>query len=295
VFFFFTIFAIIVNGQEFINNDANQIIVWNAQSPISNAYSSKWQTRVNVGTNIPITKLLQGTNIDNLFEYDDNSFYWQILSLTYFFNRHWGLEFNYQAGTSSRLRKKGNNYYTNRIESFIKNMHSEFDEIYYIRSMNMYGTHYDDFNFFRGDIKRGFFGVIYRLETDKIYLYPKLSFGTISFYTDWFRANLKEKNSNNEFEIYVSSVKIPNVNEYLTIIPSVSFGYKITNRLYFNSEIKLSYFKPDIEIKKELTNLFTKESTVEYFDYKNNIFTLSLGTVRPFDCIILYSKTFKII
>jgi len=275
VFFFFTIFATIVNGQESTNS--SEIIVWNVQSPVSNAYSSKWQTRVNVGTNIPITKLFQGTNIDNLFEYDDNSFYWQILSITYFFNKHWGLEFNYQAGTSSRLRERGNKYYTKRIDSFITNMQSELNDMYYVRSIDMYGTHYDDFNFFRGDIRRVLFGFIYRFETDKIYVYPKLSFGTISFYTDWYQSNLKEKNSNNEYSISVSSFKIPNVNEYLTIIPSVSFGYKITNRLYFNSEIKLSYFKPDIEIKKEFTNLFTKESTLEYFDYKNNIFTLSLG------------------
>ena len=75
-------------------------------------YESKWQTKPLVGTNIPITKLFQEKETDYLFGYDDRSFYWQIISLSYFFHKRWGLEFNYQAGTSSRIRQRADNFAT---------------------------------------------------------------------------------------------------------------------------------------------------------------------------------------
>ncbi|MCL2040464.1 MAG: hypothetical protein FWG84_00300 [Bacteroidales bacterium] len=58
------------------------------------AYKSKWQTKILGGTNIPITKLLQGAETDCFFQYDDHSFYWQIISISYFFHKHWGVEFS---------------------------------------------------------------------------------------------------------------------------------------------------------------------------------------------------------
>jgi hypothetical protein len=229
------------------------------------AYQSKWQTRLLVGTNIPITKLLQGKETDYLFQYDDNSYYWQILSVAYFFYKHWGLEFNYQAGTSSRIRQRANH--------FTANMQSEYDDKYYV-SPNTGGM-YDDFNFFSGDIERGYLGIIYRFETNKFYVYPKFSIGVTSFYTDWGGAGLKEKNSNIECTVNYSSRK--RSIDHFTLAPSVSFGYKIAKRFYLNADILFSHYKMNIVFEKKFTNLYTKESTMEYFDYKKNILTLSLG------------------
>ncbi|MDR1583753.1 MAG: hypothetical protein LBS55_10960 [Prevotellaceae bacterium] len=238
------------------------------------AYKSKWQTKILIGTNIPITKLFQGAETDYLFQYDDNSYYWQILSISYFFHKHWGLEFSYQAGTSSRLRKKSdNNLIIKRADNFIANMQSQYGENYYVDSGT--AAQYDDFNFFYGDIGRGFLGVVYRFETNKFYIYPKFAIGLTSFHTDWGSADLKEKNSNIESKVYYSSGKISN--DCFTIAPSLSFGYKILNRLYFNVDIMFSYYKTNIVYEKEFTNLYTNESTVKYFDYKKNISTLSFG------------------
>ena len=238
------------------------------------AYKSKWQAKLLVGTNIPITKLLQGAETDYLFQYDDNSYYWQILSLSYFFHKHWGLEFNFQAGTSSRLREKSdNNLITKRADNFNTNMQSQYGDNFYVNSGT--GAEYDDFNFFSGDIQRGYLGIIYRFETDKFYVYPKFSIGVISFNTDWGRADLKEKNSNIEYKVYYSSGKVSN--DHFTLAPSVSFGYKILNRIYLNADVMLSYYKANIAYEKTTTNLYTSENTVEHFEYKKGISTLSLG------------------
>jgi len=229
------------------------------------AYKSKWQTKLLIGTNIPMTRLLQGTETDYLFQYDDNSYYWQILSISYFFHKHWGLEFNYQAGTSSRIRQRGDN--------FTAIMQSEYNDRYFVSPKT--GALYDDFNFFSGDIERGYLGIIYRFETNRFYVCPKFAIGITSFYTDWGGADLKEKNSNIEYRINYSSGKRPN--DHFTLAPSVSFGYKIAKRFFFNSDIMFSYYKTNIVYEKTTTNLYTSERTVEHFDYKKGISTLSLG------------------
>jgi hypothetical protein len=227
-------------------------------------YKSKWQTRLLFGTNIPMTRLLQGAETDYLFQYDDNSMYWQILSISYFFHKHWGLEFNYQAGTSSRIRQRG--------ENFITTMQSMYGDKYYENPST--GAIYNN-GFFEGDISRGYLGVIYRFETNKFYVYPKLAIGVISFNTDWGRIDLKEKNSNIEYKINYSSKKI--TNDHFTLAPSVSLGYKIAKRFYFNADIMFSYYKTNIVYEKTTTNLYTSKRTVELFDYKKGISTLSLG------------------
>ena len=229
------------------------------------AYKSKWQTRFLFGANIPMTKLLQGAETDYLCQYDDNSYYWQILSISYFFHKHWGLEFNYQAGTSNRIRKRNDN--------FIANMQSQYSDTYYVNAGT--GAAYDDFNFIGGDIQRGYLGVVYRFETNRFYVYPKFAIGVISFYTDWGSADLKEKNSNIRSKVSYSSGKRPN--NHFTFAPSVSFGYKISKRFFLNADIMFSYYKTNIVFEKEFTNLYTNERIVEYFDYKKGISTLSLG------------------
>lgn len=247
-FFFLGIFSCQINGQD------------------SLAYSSKWQVRLLVGKNIPVTKLLQGAETDYLFQYDDNSYYNQILSLSYFFHKHWGFEVNYQAGTSSKIRGRG--------DKFLSHVQSEYNNEFYVNPST--GAMYDDHNnFIEGDISRGLFGVIYRLETSKFYVYPKFSIGITSFYIDWGRADLKEKNSNLKYKVAYSSGKSPN--DYFTLAPSVSFGYKIVKRVYFNADIMYSYFRTNIVFEKKMTNLYTAESSMKYFDYKKNVATLSLG------------------
>ena len=223
------------------------------------AYKSKWQTKILVGMNIPITK--PQTEIDYLFQYDDYSFYIQPpLAISCFFHKHWGLEANFQVGYSSGIGKRG--------DKFVAAMQSEYGDKYYVRA----GADGPSFSFFRG-----YAGIIYRLETNKFYVYPKFSIGVLVFDTELKNVGLKEKNSNYEYTIWYSSTNKTDYHSYFTLASSASFGYKIVKRLYLNADIMLSYFKTNTVFEKEVTNLYTKEKTAEYFDYKKNIFTLSLS------------------
>ncbi|MCL2417249.1 MAG: hypothetical protein FWD02_04870 [Bacteroidales bacterium] len=251
---FFAILADSVYGREF------------------SAYSSRWQTRPLVGVNIPITKLFKGAETDYLLSYDDRSFYWQILSVSYFFNERWGLEFNFQAGTSSRIRQRANN--------FVTNMQLQYSDNHYVRAGT--GADFDEFHSMWGDFHRGYLGIIYRFERNRFFIYPKFSIGLIEFSTDWGSANLMQKNSNFEHLVSYSRGIRRNgafiiYSSNLILAPSVSFGYKLSKRFFLNADVKFSYFRPNFTYEKTTTNLFTQQSTVEHFRYRKDIFTLSLG------------------
>jgi len=113
-------------------------------------------------------------------------------------------------------------------------------------------------------------------ETNEFYVYPKLGIGGTSFDAGWTRADLKEKNTNIQSRVGYSKGNYGLVKNFI-LAPSVSFGYKLSRRLFLNTDIMLSYFRPNFRFEKEFRNLYTNESTVEYFDYKKDIFTLSLG------------------
>ena len=228
------------------------------------AYKSKWQIRILAGGNIPITNLLQGNYVDYLLHYNDHSYYLQILSVSYFFHKHWGIDANLvQFCSSKRIGERNDN--------FVASMQSKYGDKYYVNAET--NDIYEDMkSFYRANI-----GIIYRFETNKFYLYPKFSIGITDISTDDWQVHLKEKNSNNEYKLFFSKNNKPNYSLSLTLTPSVSFGYKLSKRVFFNADIILSHFRPSFTFEKEFVNLYTKESTVEYFDYKKDIFTLSLG------------------
>jgi outer membrane protein W len=250
IFFLFGLFANGIYGQD------------------SLAYKSKWQIRLLAGADLPITKISQGTETDNLLQFDNSSFYLQPMypiTISYFFSKHWGVEFNMQ-GSISRVAR-------NRNDRFVADMQLQYGDRFYVNTTSTGNSDLDLSDIFS---IRGFLGVIYRFETDKYYVYPKFSIGLTSFNTDRGNVNLKEKNSNNEFRItYSSGDKL--FKEYFTLAPSVSFGYKISKRFFLNADIMFSHFKTNFVYEKTTTNLLTNEMSMEYFDYKKDILTLSLG------------------
>jgi len=224
------------------------------------AYKSKWQFRTLSGGNIPITKLLQGTETDYLLQYKDHSYYLQLLSGSYFFHKHWGVDLNLRIGGSSEIGE--------RTDEFIAKIHSRYGDNYFVSAETKESSEV---------FHQGYIGVIYRLETNKFYVYPTLSIGVTAIYTNRWQAHLKEKNSNNEYELSLSNESKPSTGFFFTLAPSVSFGYKLSKLVFLNADVTFSYFRPNFASKKEFVNLYTRESSVEYFDYKKDILTLGLG------------------
>lgn len=229
-----------------------------------NTYS-KWYLKPAAGQNIPITNLLSGEVTDDLFEYSDNSYYWQVISGNFFFSKNWGLELTYQAGNSSDI--------SGRAARFNKIMQKMYTEDYFVSSSS--GAEYDDFNPILGNIERGYLGIVYRIEKTKLILLPKLFIGVTSFYTDWGSADLKEKGTNTVIRISYNSGQRPN--DHFTIAPAVTFGYRLSKRLIANIDLLYSYYKTNIEFIEETRNTFTEETSYKIIDYKKNIHTLTIG------------------
>ncbi|MDP1727269.1 MAG: hypothetical protein Q8M15_10840 [Bacteroidota bacterium] len=229
-------------------------------------YKSKLQTNPSVGINIPITKLLNGKLTDYLIEYDDQSYYWQIISGTFFFHKYWGIEFNFQANSSNSISK--------RADNFLQSMQSEYGNEYFVTPSTGAGD--EKVSIISGNFERGYLGLIYRIESEKYFIYPKIAIGVTSFYTDWGKAYLKKKNFNDIIEISYSSGKAPN--DFFIIATSATFGYKLTKRIFFNFDIGVSHYKTDLTFIKTMTDINSGQSTKEDFAYKKNVFNLSLGT-----------------
>jgi hypothetical protein len=243
------------------------ILAYNVYGQDTLAYKSKWQIKIpivgNIGVNIPITKLLQDTETDYLLQYKDHSYYLQLLSGSYFFHKHWGVDFNLRFGYPPKIGY--------RTDEFIAKVQSKYGDNYYVSAETK------ETKETREDFIQGYIGVIYRLETNRFYVYPTFSVGYTTIWTNYWQAYLKEKNSNNEYGLFLSIEKKPSNGVSLTLASSVAFGYKLSKRVFLNADIMLSYFRPNFMFEKDFKNLYTKESTVEYFDYRKDIFTLSLG------------------
>lgn len=226
---------------------------------------TKWHLKPAVGLNIPITNLFCGEITDNLFKYADNSYYWQVLSLSRFFSSKWGLEFAYQAGHSRNI--------TDRADRFTLELQEQYGDKYFVSSSS--GAQYETFSYIGGSIERGYLGLVYRLEKPHFVLLPKISIGVTSFYTDWGSAVLKEKGSNNVYQLSFDPGKRPN--DHFTLAPSLTFGYRLSKRLFANIDILYSYYKTNIEYITELRNTFTGETAYETIDYKRNMHALTIG------------------
>jgi hypothetical protein len=231
-------------------------------------YKSRWQVKQAFGYNVPLTKLLKGEVTDYLIDAGDRGIYWQVLSATHFFSKHWGIEFNYQLTHSKDNRK--------RIEHFVGHITPEYANYH----QQVYTTaEYDRFSIVDGDIERGQLGLIYRLESDRFFAYPKLSIGITSFYTDYGAVMLKEKNTNNVKAIIYTQDSSPGSSpvDHFSLAASSAMGYKLSNRFFVNMDIATSWYKPNFSFLKTTTDRYTGHQTEETIDYKNHIFTLSGG------------------
>lgn len=230
------------------------------------------------GYNMPMTKLFQNNTADYLLEFEDKtSRYWQILSFSCFPGKHWGYDFNVQSVEMSEDTKR-------RSEKFESALLSEYGDKHYVKPSFPYSATYNHYQASSyTNNYRVFAGLIYRVESEKFYVYPKFSIGMSPFSRYWGRADLKEKNSHNEYELYYSPGEFlyendDDITQYnFTVAPSVSFGYKLTKKIYLNMDVLASYYRPDFVFEKRFTNLVTKETTTELIAYKKNMFNISLG------------------
>ncbi|AXY75668.1 hypothetical protein D3H65_17535 [Paraflavitalea soli] len=227
-----------------------------------NMLGLEFQGKLSMNYDISLTQLLNGGPTDDLLGYEDRTCYLPIIGLSLFFDKHWGLDFNFQAVISNKPSRK--------VDQFSKRMQAEYSNHYYVDPFTSAG--YTDPG---GAIQRGFLGLIYRLESRRFFMYPKFSLGITSFEANYGRAYLKEKESNKELMVFYATGK-PN-RDHFTIAASSAFGYKLCKWLYFNVDLQTSWYKTNISYIKTITDLESGQVTSESIRYKKNIFNLGLG------------------
>ena len=223
------------------------------------AYKSKLLFKASYGLNIPFNNMHLNRETDYLIEYNERTQIIPSISALFFIKKHWGVELNLKFPT---LKEKGK-----AEESFKNFANNKYNENYFVNaSVPSYSMHDPLVTF----------GIAYRLETDKMYLFPKLAFGGTPIDIRRGEIQLKEKNTNNAYRVLYSGGAYETV---FTVAPSISGGYKLTKRFWVDFSVTASYFRPNFSFDKTFTNLYTNEVEREQIRYKKNMFDtyISLG------------------
>lgn len=232
----------------------------------------QWQIKPAVGLNIPLTMLSNNTITDHQLEYADKTVAWQVVPVGVFWNKHWGIEFCYQANTSKKIRRQR--------DKFQQILEAQYSPNFYISSRPEYINYSTDV--LGRQVERGFLGVVYRMEKNRLYLQPKLAIGVTSFYINTELYYLKEKKSNNVTMVYYDGGRP--ARDFFTLAAASAVGYKLHKRIAINLDLQTSWFQANFTINKSLTDQNTGASTQEAIRYKKPIFTFTplLGAMISF-------------
>lgn len=236
----FLLFVVVLSNQVF------------SQEKDSSIYTNRFQLKVEGGLNMPLTDMNQNKITDYFIEYSSESKIVPSLSAIWFIRKRFGIE--------ADLKFVYFNDRQNSFDQFQEFANNEYGENYYVKAFSPI-----DNNF----IPVVSFGLVYRIETQHFYFYPKFSIGITSFYSNWGGIDLKEKNTNNEYKISFSQGKIAKDN--FTLIPAVTMGYKLSDRFWVDFNLKTSFFRSNFTYETTRTDLYTKEVQVEQTPYKENM------------------------
>jgi len=234
-----------------------------SQDPLR--YNARFVINPSFGFNRPMTTLLKGDVTDHLVQFNDHYHYWQVLSLAYFFNKHWGIGFDYRSGYSKSI--------DNKTDQFAESLESQYAKDYYVTPYATDGNDTDPK--FLGQIQTGYLGVIYRLESSHFFFYPKLAIGITSFYTNWGQVFLKQKDANDVIRIYYWPNKMPH--DHFVLAASASMGYKISKRIFISLNVLGSSYKTNFTYTQTTTDLNSGQSATEIITYKRRLLSLGLG------------------
>lgn len=241
-----TIFIFLLATVLFVNKSFSQ-------EQNSALYTNRFQLKVEGGLNMPLTDMNQNKITDYFVDYSAESKFVSSVSAIWFLRKRFGVE--------ADLKFVYFNDHKNSYNQFQEFANNEYGENYYVKAFSPIENNF---------IPVVSFGVVYRIETEHFYFYPKFSIGITSFYSNWGEINLKERNTNNEYRISYSQRK--RAKDNLTLTPAVTMGYKLSDRFWVDLNLKTSFFRSNFTYETTRTDLYTKEvQQLEKTPYKENI------------------------
>ncbi|RAW00348.1 hypothetical protein [Pseudochryseolinea flava] len=224
-------------------------------------YQSKITINPAVGAIIPIKKLFKGDASDALIGYKDLNFYWQALSGSLYFNRRFGIQFDAQIAFVDKVNINAPKFQEQVREQFGVDrffVAGSGGEVWYANMKS---------------VARVMLGGVYRYETTRWFLNPRLSVGVSTFDIQNASVVLKEKDSH---EFYTVSYKRSNVaTNSFTVLAGISTGYKLRPRLYLNVDLSGSYFRPNLTINEDVRQASNGEMSSRTVDYKRSIVSIN--------------------
>ena len=119
----------------------------NVSSQAFDSTFTKWYWQPSYGFNIPLASFEQGGFTDYLMALADQSQYWQLLQVNYFWSPHWGVEAGIQANDDQII--------FDRYQSFQEESQIEFGDQYFVDPTA--GAEFTAFNLLSGNFQRGYF------------------------------------------------------------------------------------------------------------------------------------------
>ena len=145
------------------------------QEENTSLYTNRFQLKVEGGLNIPLTNLNQNKITDYFIEYSSESKLVPSISAIWFIRKRFGVEADLKFVYFNDGRSTGDNF-----QKFANN---EYGENYYVKASSPINNNF---------IPVISVGMVYRIETEHFYFYPKFSIGITSFYSNWGGIDLKE-------------------------------------------------------------------------------------------------------
>ncbi len=237
---------------------------------------SRWQLTPSIGYAYSPTTIYNGAITDHLIRYDFSTPYYQIFSGAYFPFHHFGAEILLQTAYS--------NDGINHNAAFTSNLENLYANDYYISSST--GSEPGGVALGEGNAYRYIFGLIYRVETDRIQFLIKARLAQQALFINSAQVKLKEKGTNTvlnlDFEVNHNSSAI-------SIGPAITIGYRLSKYLLLHLDLAYYYTKYDFNYSETLANPLSGESTTTYhpYQYNLNLFSsgigliIELGTAKP--------------
>jgi hypothetical protein len=225
----------------------------------------KWAVRPSAGKTFPLTTLPGGHITDGLIGFSGNTYYWQLLSVSWFFSNNWGAEFFFNGNHASSVG--------NRYNRFVEAVEQRFGDEYYTTPSS--GAIYPYLSALGGSIERGGIGPVYKIEKGNFLFIGRAMIGVTSFYTDFGYATLKEKGGNERLHVHWSARDA--VKDYFTFNPSFTFGYRLSRRIVLDFDFNYWLYHVGTRYTETITNQYTKEISKQTFQYSGLINEISLG------------------
>lgn len=228
-------------------------------------YHSKWYFKISTGFSAPLNRYTPAGRSDFLLSYSDASQYLQVVSATFWLTRKWGLEFSHTAHTSRLIRRQ--------YDAFKSSLEKEYGEQFFITPSS--SLEYET-GLLGGSFERIGLGAVYRIETPKFLLLPKIVYGGAMIQANWGEAILKEKDSNSLLTLNYRITSDP----YATH-PMISTGitglYRLSKKFLLGLDVQYTRLKLDVAYEEELRNVFTEAVIMRPLVYKDALHSLTFG------------------